>query len=50
MTDHNSTDMTDSNSTDAASLAQSFKALFPIPLVGSSNPYHRIVFEHMQSW
>ena len=31
----------------AASLAQSFKALFPITQVGSLNPYRWIVFEHI---
>ena len=33
----------------AASLAQSFKAPFPITQVGSSNPHQCIVFEHMQA-
>ena len=33
----------------AALLAQSFKAQSPIPQVGSSNPHHCIVFEHMQA-
>ena len=33
----------------AASSDQSFKAPFPIPEVGSSNPHQCIVFEHMQA-